>query len=338
MGKKKKIIIKILICFLILFSACQKNPYKVDISEEDLQIHIKRFEVDLFSMDLDSVEASIPGFYDKYGDFFDLFNYRIINIGGAGQRTYPEYLKIFLTDYLNYEVYKKTMEIYPDVDDLEEELTIAFRHYHHYFPENQIPDILTFISRFNQSVVIAEGIIGIGLDKYLGSNEDYYKKLGLSQYMIHNMHRDKIPSDCMMALALSDYEYNDSVDNLISDMIYNGQIMFYVKSMLPHQPDSLIMGFSDEEMNFCLNNEAGMWEYLVENKLLFETDRMTIRKFTGVGPFTKDFTSESPARAAVWIGWRIVEAYSRKNPHIGLKEIMNEKDYQKILTISEYNP
>jgi hypothetical protein len=114
--------------------------------------------------------------------------------------------------------------------------------------------------------------------------------------------------------------------------------MFYVKSMLPHQPDSLIMGFSDEEMNFCLNNEAEMWEYLVENKLLFETDRMTIRKFTGVGPFTKDFTSESPARAAVWIGWRIVEAYSRKNPHIGLKEIMNEKDYQKILTISEYNP
>lgn len=338
MGNKGKITTKIIVCLLILFNGCKINHYKVDISDEDLQIKIKRFEMDLFSMDLDSIEANIPGIYEKYGDFFDLFNYRIINIGGAGQRTYPEYLKIFLTDYLNYEVYKRTMEIYPDVDDLEKELTIAFRHYHYYFPEKQIPDIITYISRFNQSVVIADGIIGIGLDKYLGPNEDYYKELGLSQYIIHNMHGKKIPSDCMMAWALSDYTYNDSVDNLLSDMIYNGLIMFFVKSMLPHQQDSLIMGFSDDEMNFCLNNEARMWEYLVENKLLFETDRMTIRKFTGVGPFTKDFTSESPARAAVWIGWRIVEAFSRKNPDISLRDIMNEQDYQKILTLSEYNP
>lgn len=333
-----KIAIKIILGLVIVFTGCNKNPYKVDISAEDLQIKIKRFEKDLFAVDLDSIETYIPGFYEKYGDFFDLFNYRIINIGGAGQRTYPEYLKIFLTDYLNNEVYKKTMEIYPDVDDLEKELTLAFRHYHYYFPENDIPEIITFVSRFNQSIVTAEGIIGIGLDKYLGRDVDYYKKLGLSQYMIDNMHREKIPSDCMMAWALSDYEYNDSVDNLLSDMIYNGQIMFFVKSMLPHQPDSLIMGFTEDEMNFCLNNEAGMWEYLVEHKLLFATDRMTIRKFTGVGPFTKDFTNESPARAAVWIGWRIVESYSRRNPHISLRDIMKEKDYQKILTLSEYNP
>jgi hypothetical protein len=338
MRDKRKIAIKIIIGLIIVFTGCKKNPYQVDISSEDLQIKIKRFEMDLFATDLDSIEANIPVFYEKYGDFYDLFNYKIINIGGAGQRTYPEYLKIFLTDYLNNEVYKKTLEVFPDLDDLEKELTIAFRHYHYYFPENQIPEIISYISRFNQSIVTADGIIGIGLDKYLGPDVDYYKELGLSHYMIHNMHREKIPSDCMMAWALSEYEYNDSVDNLLSNMIYNGQIMFYVKSMLPHQPDSLIMGFTSNEMNFCLNNEARMWEYLVEHKLLFETDRMTIRKFTGVGPFTKDFTSKSPARAAVWIGWRIVEAYSRKHPDISLKDIMKEQDYQKILTFSEYNP
>jgi hypothetical protein len=91
-------------------------------------------------------------------------------------------------------------------------------------------------------------------------------------------------------------------------------------------------------MKFCRNNEARMWEYLIENKLLFETNRSVIRKFTGVGPFTKDFTSESPARAAVWTGWRIVEAYSRNNRDLSLREIMEEKDYQKVLTLSKYNP
>jgi hypothetical protein len=152
------------------------------------------------------------------------------------------------------------------------------------------------------------------------------------------MHRDKIPSDCMTAWALSEYGYNDSTDNLLSNMVYNGQIIYWVKSMLPDEPDSLIMGFTADKMTFCRNNEARMWEYLVENKLLFETNRTIIRKFTGVGPFTKDFTEQSPARAAVWLGWRIVEAYSRNNSGLGLKEIMEENDYQKILTLSKYNP
>jgi len=121
-------------------------------------------------------------------------------------------------------------------------------------------------------------------------------------------------------------------------MVYNGQIIYWVKSMLPDEPDSLIMGFTADEMKFCRNNEARMWEYLVENKLLFETNRTIIRKFTGVGPFTKDFTNESPARAAVWLGWRIIEAYSRNNSGLSLSGIMEENDYQKILTLSKYNP
>ena len=81
-----------------------------------------------------------------------------------------------------------------------------------------------------------------------------------------------------------------------------------------------------------------MWEYLVEHKMLFETDRMNILKFTGSGPFTRDFTPESPARAAVWLGWRIVEEYMRRNPEITLEDLMRDNDFQKILTLSKYNP
>jgi len=338
MADKIRIALLFILGQIFLITGCSKNQYKADISSETLQIKIKRFEIDLFKTDLDSIQESIPGFYKEYGDFFDLFNYKIINIGGAGQRIYPEYLKIFLTDYLNNEVYKKTMEIFPDLDDLQKELTRAFRYYHHYYPDKPIPEIITYISRFNQSVVTADKIIGIGLDKYLGRNCDYYRQLGLNQYFIQNMQREKIPSDCMTAWALSEYEYNDSTDNLLSNMIYNGQIMYWVKSMLPDEQDSLIMGFTADEMKFCRNNEARMWEYLIENKLLFETNRTIIRKFTGVGPFTKDFTSESPARAAVWIGWRIVEDYSRNNRELNLRDIMEEKDYQKVLAQSKYNP
>jgi hypothetical protein len=142
----------------------------------------------------------------------------------------------------------------------------------------------------------------------------------------------------MMGWGMTEFEYSDSVDNVLSNMIYQGKMAYFTKWMLPAEPDSLIMGFTAGQMKFCRNNEARMWEYLVENKMLFETDRMTVMKFTGEGPFTRDFTPESPARAAVWLGWRIVEGYMRRNPEITLPELMAEHDYQKILTLSKYNP
>jgi hypothetical protein len=137
---------------------------------------------------------------------------------------------------------------------------------------------------------------------------------------------------------MTEFEYYDSVDNVLSNMIYHGKMAYFAKWMLPEHPDSLIMGFTANQILFCSNNEDTMWEYLVENQLLFESDRMSIQKYTGNGPFTTDFTQESPARAAVWIGWRIVEAYARKNPELSLADIMYEDNYQKILTLSQYNP
>jgi hypothetical protein len=299
---------------------------------------ITRFETDLFALDFDSIPENVPRLYEKYGDFFDLYNYRIINIGGARQVTYPDYLKSFLTDHLNNQVYRETMRVYPDLTRLEQSLTRAFRRYSVHFPGMEIPKVYSFISRFNQSIVTAGGILGVGLDNYLGRDCEFYPRLGRHQYQILNMHPGKIPSDCMMGWAMTEFEYNDSVDNLLSSMIYNGMMAYFTKWMLPEEPDSLIMGFTEGQMRFCRNNEARMWEYLVENKLLFQTDRMTVLKFTGNGPFTGDFSPESPARAAVWIGWRIVEQYMRRNQEKSLAELMRTRDYQKILTLSKYNP
>jgi hypothetical protein len=326
------------IFFLSTTTACRKNPYRVDVSHIDLDLTILRLEKDLFSLPLDNIEGSIPELADTYGAFFDLFNQRIINIGGYDQPVYPEYLLYFLTDQLNNEVYERVMQVFPDITWLERELEEAFKHYRYHFPEKEIPQPVTYISRFNQSIVTAEEYIGIGLDKYLGINTEYYKQLGLHSYMIVNMHPSKISSDCMMAWLLSEYEMNDSIHNLLAEMIYNGQIMYAVKCMLPDQPDSLIMGFSDDQMAFCRMNERQMWEYLVEHKLLFETDRFEIRKFTGYGPFTSAFTNASPARAAVWMGWRIVEQYARMNPSMSLSGLMEQDNYQRMLTESKYNP
>ncbi len=338
--REKKIFFLFLAGIVILLNGCNKNKFDVNVSDIDVSVKIQRFEKDLFSIPLDSIESNIPRLREQYGNFFPIFNHMIINIGSSNNPGYPDLLRSFVTDYSIYEDYKEVMRKFPDLDFLEKELTGAFKHYRYYFPTNPIPRIITYISGFNQSVITDSSLIGISLDKYLGKDEELYKRITplVSQYLLDRMIKAKMPSDCMQALADMEFTYNNKVNNLVNNMIYGGKIMYFVKAMLPDEPDSLIWGFSTSQMNFCNKAEKEMWTYLVESKLLFNNDKFTISKFINEGPFTKDFGKHSPARAAVWIGYRIVNTYMDHNKNLTLQNLMQDNDYQKILNQSRYDP
>ena len=108
--------------------------------------------------------------------------------------------------------------------------------------------------------------------------------------------------------------------------------------MLPQQHDTLKTGFSLSQLEWCRRNEIMMWTYLVENKLLFSTDMRTIGRFINAGPFTRDFSRESPSRAAVWLGWQIVRSYMNRNRDVTLEELMLDNDYQGLLNLARYRP
>ena len=334
-----KAIVSNLAFILLILISCGKSGNNIDISNIDVDIEIKRFEKDLFEIDPSRIEEHIKQLERKYGRFFQIFNYRIIKIGSSQNKEYPELLRLFVTDYINFKIYERTMEVFPDLTELTDGVTECFKRYKYYFHTRPVPEIITYISGFNQSAVSDENLLAIGLDKYLGRNEEFYKELGgLYDYMLLNMHKDKILSDCMKLWATTEFEFNDSVNNLINNMIYEGKIMYFVNAMLPYQPDTLKWGFTDLQMTFCRNNEKQMWAYIIENKLVFNTDKFIINQFIREGPFTKDFTRESPARAAVWLGYNIVSAYMNKHKKLNLRDLMYENDYMKILNESGYNP
>ena len=329
----------ILIVILSGLMSCGRNRHDIDTSDIDIKINIRRFEKDLFKIDPSRIDEHISKLENDYGRFFQIFNHRIINIGSSNNPEYPELLKLFVTDYLNFRLYERTMEVYPDLDKLPDGLTECFKRYKYYFHEKPVPEIITYISGLNQSVVSDENILAVGLDKYLGVEEEYYKRVeGFYDYMLINMHRDKILSDCMRLWASTEFEFIDTANNLINNMIYEGKTMYFVDAMLPYQADTLKWGFTGLQMTFCRNNEKQMWTYLIENKLVFNTDKFRISQFLREGPFTKDFTRESPARAAVWLGYNIVAEYMDRHKELTIRDLMYENDYMKILNESGYSP
>lgn len=323
----------------VLLAACSaKNKFDVDVSGITTDLKIHRFDKDLFSLDIDSLGKSIPALHEKYGAFFELYNNKIITIGSCGQRAYPDYLKGFLTDYTINEVYKKSSEVFPDLNDIEKELAGAFKHYRYYFPRKPVPGIYFYISGFNQSVVTDENILGIGLDKYLGRDCDFYRRLALPVFSINKMYKQRIPSDCMVAWATCEFPYETETDNLINQMIYQGKVMYFTDAMLPMVEDSVKYGFSSLQMKWCEASEKDMWVYLVEKKQLFISDFLSLKKYMDDGPFTPYFSRKSPARACVWLGRQIVGSYMEKNPGVTLEVLMKDNNYQNIFTKARYKP
>ncbi len=333
-------VLQFLLIIFIFAVSCKRNHYKINTSDVKVGINIKRLEIDLFTLNPTEIKEKIPALQEKYDGFLRFFGY-VINIGEPNDSIWIDGLVKFCTDKLNNELYANTLQVYPDIKNLEKELTRAFRHYRYYFPLKKIPGIFTCITGFNNSIITGDSVLGIGLDKYLGSDSKYYPQLQIYKYQAAKMNSFNIVPDCMYAWASSEWNYKEmgyATDNVLTEMLHEGKLFYFVKSMLPELDDNLVFGFGTGQMKFCTKNENQMWQYLVEHNLLFSSEQLTKRKLTGDGPFTSYFTKESPGRAAVWMGFRIIESYMMNNKGTSLEDLMKNSDIQGILEKARYNP
>ncbi|MBN2637269.1 MAG: hypothetical protein JXR61_13435 [Prolixibacteraceae bacterium] len=331
--------------FIILFSSviistsCKKNRLKVSISDIEEDIEFVHFTDELFAIDTTDLMQSVAEISNKYPEFFDLFTYRIIRIGGTQDSSFYELMQQFLSDTMIINVNKLVHDEFHDINKTEKELNKAFKYYQYHFPNKPLPTVYFYISGFNQSIVTAQNIIGISLDKYLGRDCPYYEMLSSTPtYKVLNMHKNKIASDVAYGWGASEYELPENATTLLDNMIYQGKLMYFVDAMLPDEEDSLKIGYTSEQLKWCKNNEAQMWSQLIERKLLYSNKRMDIIRYINPSPTTSGFPIESPGRTGVWLGWQIVRKYMNKFPETTLEELMENNDFQKILNDSEYYP
>ncbi|MGM0666195.1 MAG: hypothetical protein ACQETA_02645 [Bacteroidota bacterium] len=331
--------ISVLFIIMIITLACGGDHYAIRKKLAEPDIEIRRLEKDLFSSDPAGLREQEDSLRAKYGSFLQLFAY-VIDAGNLDDSSSFENMVDFTTDRFNHELYETVIEKFPDMSAYEKEFEKAWARYNHYFPDSVIPGIYTFISGFNNSVIVGDSVLATGLDRYLGAGHEYYKRLGLYNYVSLKMIPEKIVPDAMYAWAKASYPYHseNSDGDLLSKIIHEGKLYYFTKCMLYDYPDSLLFGFTSGQMKFCRDNEYAMWEYLIEHDMLFNTDLMLLRKLTGEAPFTSYFSSESPGRASVWLGFRIVESYMKNNGGIGPGELLLNNNYREILEGARYNP
>jgi hypothetical protein len=224
------------------------------------------------------------------------------------------------------------------MDDIKTELDIFLRHYQYYFPDKVVPEIITYISAFNYAVIATDSVIGVGLDMFLGANSEFYPRLGIPKYMSNNFSREYITPSVIKGWFQSDYEQSAVKREFLSQMIYQGKLLYYMKALAPSLDDTITSGYSATQLQWCNDNEARIWSLFIEKKLLFSTDASEYAKFINDGPALSGFSPDAPSKIGAWIGWQIVNTYMNKNKEATLIELLEETDALKILEMSGYKP
>ncbi|MGQ1889016.1 gliding motility lipoprotein GldB [Thermophagus sp. OGC60D27] len=324
----------------ILAGGCHISNNTPDVSDIKVDFELKPFYEKLFSIPPEEIEMHLNQLQEEYGRYFDAYCEGIIGIGATESLQFRDNFLKFLTYKPNLEVVDSCQTIFSKKrkESLYNHLLLAFKYYRYYYPEREIPDIYLHISGFNESMVVDSGWISVSVEKYLGRNCIFYEWLGTPKYLRNQMDTERVVPDVMRAIAMTEYSYNDSINDLISQMVYHGKILQFVKHTIPNIPDTLLFGFSQKQMKWCDKNESSMWASIVEHKHLFSTDQMLIRKYVGPAPFTSVFGQDSPGQTGRYLGYKILESWMEENPDQSFRDMMEQTDPHNILRQAKYRP
>jgi gliding motility-associated lipoprotein GldB len=324
--------------FSLSVIACKKNKLDVDVSDIDIKVNINRFEKDLFAIDTNKVAQGATDLRKKYPDFYPIYFERLMRLGTLRDSSDSHFIKM-IRGNRDFNILKHDVDsVYPNVNDLESQFTDALKHYKYYFPEAKTPQVLTYIADFQVGASNTDQTMAIELDMFMGHNYKYYPSVGFPNYLIRKLSKEHIVPTAMKGLAKQHFTENEEDKTLLNKMIYEGKVLYFIDAMLPNVPDSLKIGFSQKQLDWCNAFKIEMWANFLDQNLLYSTDELKYSKFLNEAPFTSGLDNESAPQLGVWTGWQIVRKYMEENPKITLAQLMNDKDYQKILKLSKYKP
>lgn len=324
--------------FIVLFASCNTNPLDVDVSHIATSQKFTRFDQSLKKVRGEGRNAAYSTLLEEYGIFGQDYFEFVLQLGNpADTNTLEVYDHIMGEDSLLMLTQSEIDRIHsPLIDSYNHDLALAWQHYQFHFPEETVPDITYINSWFNYAIVPSDDFVAIGLDFFLGPNNEVTKALppeSFPQYFKRKMDPKYVASDAVRGWLMVKYQDHLKQEKLINSLIWYGKMMYLVDACMPTVADSIKMNYPEGHIEWCEESEEAIWLQLANQQVMFETNRFEISKWFVDGPFTSagDLPQDAPAQLGIWTGWQIVRDYMKENPEISIQELINEENDQKIM-------
>ena len=332
-----------IIALLMGYTSCNSNKREIKLNNDNWQ-KIKTIRLDqvlLNTKDIDEIHQH----FIKYPQLYQNFYANMIRAGKKEEvlvSRLPEKVKSNLNSFINDSIIRiflsEIQKEFPNFENYKIEIAKGLNRCENIFKYRYAKkEIGTFFSLFNADVHEFDSIIWIGLDMYLGPENEVTKLIpneSLPQYIKDKMDKKYIVSDVLFGYLMT-HHYQYLGDDLLSKAISYGKIAYLMELILPDEEKENKFRYSKKELDWCQRNEKYIWQSIIDNELLYEKNQKKINYFFSPGPFTKNFGKDSPSNIGIWLGCRIIEDFA-KNSELNIKEILKEKNIQKLL--SSYDP
>lgn len=296
------------------------------------QVAVYRYEVDVMQMDTASIQAELERLALAYPLFFEGADVTdSLNI---------EQIKLFMEDPVVRQLYGFVVEQYgKDSLQLSREFGLLFGKAKAMCPGIRIPEVYTYLAYpyfqdHASRVIYMDSVMVLGLDFYIKGNQYLMDKAGIPRYMSRRFSPDYLMPDAARILAVAAFGERDC-KSLLDHIVQEGKVVYLMRRLLPDVSMPVLLGYTDEQMAWCEENESLVWNYLIQQDLLFSSDPFAYRYFVNDGPFNPMLPG-APARPSWFVGWKMVESYmDRKDTDM---EGLSRADSRTVLEISRYKP
>ncbi len=295
-------------CMLCLTAACKKDKEVPEaIANLPLEVKVLRFDQEFAETtpeNLADIKAKYPYFFPaQYSDSVWIAK---------------------IQDTLQIELRQAVDSAFANFSEEQEGITLLFKHIAYYFPAQSTPTVVTLTTDvdYENRIILADTLLLIGVDNYLGRNHRFYQ--GIDRYISKGLDRQYLESDIVSAFSKKVISYPRD-RSFLAQMVYYGKELYLKDLLLTWQTDSQKIGYDEGEYNWAQANEEQIWRYFIERELLYSTDPELGPRFLDPAPFSKfrlELDNESPGRLGRYMGWQIVRAFMEKTD-IPVQELWN---------------
>lgn len=284
------------------------------------------------------LNGSTSSFNHQDSTALGIYMMDILRVGRPEDSTAQVYFQSFLENKDMKELGRHIDSTFNDLSEVEYEISQAWAYFQHYFKITDTPKIYYINSGFNSGAYVDGKEILIGLDMYLGKDNELLKRLPpdrFAQYIKDKMDIAHLPADIIIQ-AIAEKAYQEPKKaNMLEYMVAYGKIQYLLDLCMPYTPDHLKMRYSAEEVDYLQKSEAEIWRYIVREKYLYSNEYDKYSPWFSVGPFTSTLAQESPDRVGIYMGWMMLRSYMAKHRDLTIDQII-QLNSEEIL--KEYKP
>lgn len=343
----------IVIFFSYFFISCQSEEDK-QLEQIDYQLQVNRLDVTMEKYYQSIEENPDSSYYELFIRYFGKhlafirdWNYNLGDSVVISDSIIAMDFKNFLADKPTQVLLDSVRKLYPENEPFPY-FEKAIKRLKLYFKDFEFPFIYTYITGYpppgapapivleKDQLFITTKYWGISLDYFLGTEADYH--MDIPMYM-----RKKCRKEYILPAILMRYVNRwqpplrpETMPTFADRIIHQGIKLYFTKRIAPELPDSLILSYTPEQMEWVNYFEKNIYNELIP--YFYKTDPKAIEKYLLDKPFTQGLDRQSPGRLGEFLGYKIVSEYMRNHPDVTLEQLVKTTDYQKIIKDAKYKP